>query len=270
MESTQISLIEVSIPNDWLSHIFSFVDAEFDCILVFVNKRWNFVVHNYNVRKPVRNVHSSHNGICEYLLKRGCVDAMKFAAENGAKTSVFTTAAASEGGHFHALVWLHQRGVPMDEMTCISAANRGGLATLKYAKENGCKWDSYVPYFAAAGGHLDVLQYALDQGCEFNVEMCANAAQNGRLEVLKWAKERNLPWDSQTCTRAAKHNQLECLIYAKQQGCPCDDEWTTLAAAESGSLDCLKWIMEKGKGRMSPFAQKAAERRKMYHIIEWA
>ena len=95
---------------------------------------------------------------------------------------------AARKGHLEVLRWAHQNGCPWDGRTCARAAEGGHLEVLQWAHENGCPWDSCTCTNAASKGHLEVLQWAYLNGCPCNFqEICREAAHRGHEAVLPWA-----------------------------------------------------------------------------------
>ena len=49
---------------------------------------------------------------------------------------------AAKRGYLDVLENAHENGCPWDESTCAAAASKGHIAILKYAHTNGCPWDA--------------------------------------------------------------------------------------------------------------------------------
>ena len=75
---------------------------------------------------------------------------------------------ASRYGNFDVMVWLKDRGFPLNSLTLEFAAENGSLANMKWLREQGCPWDSTT--FIAAAKH-------------------------GNLDNMKWLKHQDCPWD---------------------------------------------------------------------------
>jgi len=82
---------------------------------------------------------------CEEISKKGDVDLLRYAHENGCK-------------------W--------NEHTCASASLHGQLECLKYAHEHGCRWNKQTCYCASINGHLKCLRYAHENGCPIDMNEC--------------------------------------------------------------------------------------------------
>lgn len=78
---------------------------------------------------------------CYEAAKRGHIDILKYAHENGCHWNG-ACAAAAEGDQFETLKWLRSQKppCPWDTLTCYEATRKNHLKILKYARENGCPW----------------------------------------------------------------------------------------------------------------------------------
>jgi hypothetical protein len=63
--------------------------------------------------------------------------------------------------------------------------------------------------------------------------------------VLRYLRELGCPWDAAACNDAAFYSQLEALRYMHEEGCPWDAVRACELAAGSGSLDIIKYTVEK-------------------------
>ena len=78
---------------------------------------------------------------CDNAARRGNLEVLKYAHENGCPWSRRTCACAALRGHLEVLKYAHENGCPWNFDTCTFAAYRGQLEVLKYLHENGCPWD---------------------------------------------------------------------------------------------------------------------------------
>jgi hypothetical protein len=137
---------------------------------------------------------------------------------------------AAKKGHLECLKYAHENGCPWNSDTCSNAAQKGHIECLKYAHENGCKLRSGICSSAAENGHLECLKYVHENGCEWSSDTCRDIAENGQIECLKYAHENGCEWTSDTCADAAFHGHLECLKYAHENGCEWSSDTCYLAA----------------------------------------
>lgn len=144
--------------------------------------------------------------------------------KKGLKCDEYICFIASKRGHLDCLRYAHENGFDWDKWTCEGAANGGHLDCLKYAHENGCEWDRSTFEGAARGGNLECLKYAHKNGCEWNIWMCVYSSEAGHLDCLKYAHENGCEWDKLICEGAAKNGHLDCLKYARKNNCEWDKD----------------------------------------------
>ena len=82
-------------------------------------------------------------------------------------------------------------------------------------------------------------------------------AYTNKLELLKWAREeKNCEWDKWTINVAALQGNMEMFKY-----CVANDQYHVFScerAAESGHLDCLKYLRETAKAPWDSWAVRRA------------
>ncbi|KXZ43945.1 hypothetical protein GPECTOR_77g41 [Gonium pectorale] len=129
------------------------------------------------------------------------------------------------------LTWLHGQGYPIEAEAVVSTALRGNTATLQYLLAEVPAAVADADYragsYAAQRGHLAVLQALHAAGWPINfITSAYDAARAGHLHVLVWMLQAQ--WDD---------DLVERLL---------NDENLTFAAAESGSVELLAWLHERG------------------------
>lgn len=154
-------------------------------------------------------------------------------------------ARAAKKGRLDVLRWARENGCKWDKKTCSQAAHYNHIDVLKWAHDNGCPWDSTTTLEAAFKGNLGILQWAHEKGCPLDPALCDLAAHNGHLAVLQWAHKEKAEWGESTCGEAALGGHLKVLQWLHQNGCPWD-ETTCIAALKNGHLDLLKWAHAAG------------------------
>jgi hypothetical protein len=77
-----------------------------------------------------------------------------------------TCAKISRKGEVDLLRYAHENGCHWDRFTCVEASGRGHLECLKYLHENGCSWDRDTRAKSSWMGHLECLKYAHENGCQ--------------------------------------------------------------------------------------------------------
>ena len=98
---------------------------------------------------------------------------------------------------------------------------------------------------------------------------CLEVAFTNKLELLKWAREeKKCKWDKQTINVAVRQGNLEMVQYCVANECPIN-EYACARAAESGHLECLKYLREEAKAPWDfKTAYWAAENGHL-HILEY-
>ena len=91
----------------------------------------------------------------------------------------------------------------------------------------------------------------------YETYFCWNVAYTNKLELLKWAREeKNCEWDKWTINVAALQGNMEMFKY-----CVANDQYHVFScerAAESGHLDCLKYLRETAKAPWDSWAVRRA------------
>jgi hypothetical protein len=161
--------------------------------------------------------------------------------------------------------------IPRAEL-CAAAAASGHLPVLQWLHARGAHWSPAVPYLAAKHGHFELLQWARTNGCRFYEPVTAAAAGRGDLEMLMWLRAHHCPWHEATCSDAAAGGHLHLLQWARKNSCPWDPIGCAVAAARSGELEVLQWIVSHGLPRYSgseTAVSAAAARSGRPHVMEW-
>jgi hypothetical protein len=121
---------------------------------------------------------------------------------------------ACKRGYLNILAWARENGCPWDSSTCCNAAKNGHLNILQWARQNGCPWDSDTCTFAARSGHLNCLIWARQNGCDWNSDTCKYAAMYDYLNCLQWAHKNGCPWDKIDCLKeAVSRNHTEMITW---------------------------------------------------------
>ncbi|KXZ51821.1 hypothetical protein GPECTOR_11g261 [Gonium pectorale] len=100
---------------------------------------------------------------------------------------------------------------------------------------------------AAWRGHLHVLKALHSSGHEFEVRIPIHAAaRSGHLHVVAWlVEELGAPLDEELFAAAAESGSVELLIWLRERGCPWGESVFT-AAAKSGCIAAAEWLAERG------------------------
>ncbi|KXZ45296.1 hypothetical protein GPECTOR_56g392 [Gonium pectorale] len=167
-------------------------------------------------------------------------------------------AAAKRPDALERFAWLAQRRYPRRpedgygaNAPLVAAAAAGNAAAVLFLAE-GWPADTSLPdvWCAAAGkGHLHVLQALHAAGRCVGAQYAANyAARSGHLHVLAWLVETpglGPPLDEELFRAAAESGSVELLAWLRERGCPWDER-SFAAAARSGCEAALEWLAERG------------------------
>lgn len=147
--------------------------------------------HHYSSRPTwVRWAAIRYKGLDVWLIaaRRGNLELLSWARENGCAWSEGTTYNAAEAGHLDALEWAFDHGCPLSEEICTVAATEGHVDILVWARSKGCEWDEETCTSAAANGHLEGLKYAIANGCPWSQQQIVGVSDStGNTNALEWA-----------------------------------------------------------------------------------
>ncbi|AVK76359.1 Ankyrin repeat domain containing protein [Pandoravirus neocaledonia] len=212
---------DITVPNEILAMILGHLHASDAIVAAWVNRRWYACAPP---RPPQLGSRKGNEYYMEQWAKKGYLNVVKWARNNGCPWSRLTCARAAYGGWLDLVKWARENGCPWDESTCAGAASGGHLDVLEWARASGCEWDERTCAKAAKGGHLGVLQWARANGCPWDKQTCDSAAYSGHTGVLFWAHENGCPWDEKTYHLAAEHRdplvRSLVLLFMNAQGCP--------------------------------------------------
>ncbi|KXZ42670.1 hypothetical protein GPECTOR_125g503 [Gonium pectorale] len=225
----------------------------------------------------------------EWLEAQGCPKSERV-AEEAAVTSTVAAATAragdddrrdggaddgAEDGDAEALArltWLQGRGYPYDVWAVRAAADAGRVSTLCYLLGGGTHTvnadgngngngappqleRSGLPVTAAAkAGSLAALRALRAAGWPLDAgRVAAAAARGGHLHVLAWllgergagAAEGSVRLDAELFAVAAESGSVELLAWLRERGCGWDGGAFT-EAAKAGAADALKWLVAQG------------------------
>ncbi|GLC38723.1 hypothetical protein PLESTF_001692300 [Pleodorina starrii] len=148
------------------------------------------------------------------------------------------------------LQWLHGRGYPMVEAAVNIAASKGDSASLQFLLEQaGVQPGNFAWLLAASDGHLAILQYLHGRGVAiYAVEVVRSAASGGHLHVVAWAVETlGVTPDNAggLLDEAAESGSIELMAWLRDRGWA----WASLTvrkAAECGCEEAMEWLVERG------------------------
>ncbi|GFR45491.1 hypothetical protein Agub_g6835, partial [Astrephomene gubernaculifera] len=144
--------------------------------------------------------------------------------------------------------WLRDRGYPLHKKVVLWAARAGSRDALAFLLSEGMAPEEYSIRGVAGGGHLAALQLLRDHGCPMDEATVASAARAGHLHVVVWLVEAlgdELLQEKSVCTAAMESGNLELLRWLRERGWPWGTDAFTQAAA-AGCEEVLEWLVEQG------------------------
>ena len=112
----------------------------------------------------------ANSGTCLLTVPGGCMECFQNVPGTCLWNLTKTCAAIARRGHLEVLKWARQNGFPWGSSTCYKAALGGHLEVLKWARAKDCPWSTLTCVKAASGGHLAVLRWARNHGCDWDAE----------------------------------------------------------------------------------------------------
>jgi hypothetical protein len=157
----------------------------------------------------------------------------------GLQFSPHVLAGAVRAGDVAKAKWLHTEQhceLGEHETLCCAAVKSGSIAMLDWLKQLGFAFTEETSEVAAENRQLPVLQYLHAEGCQLSPRICLAAAHNCDLEMLKWAHEHGCSLRAGACVR----------------------EDMSEAAAKTGNIEIMTWLIEQPDFQLSARAMAAA------------
>ena len=225
-------------------------------------------------------------GVTQYAAAMGWLDIVQYCFEHGAPWSTFTCEYAAKNNHLATLRYALANGASFaqdydwddisDDWLGVGShcAKMGNREMMELAHQSGAEWGSLTIEFAIKNNHFDCLQYAFEHGAEqadpggFDIwdidgdyarSEIGMVARNGNFAMLKYIVEvmkREIgdrdfddEGDTEECD-AAESGSLECLKYIHSlldaKGYPFLGK-ACIDAARYGHLSCLQYVVENAK-----------------------
>ena len=145
-----------------------------------------------------------------------------------------------------------KKGFKVKEMSSIS--------TLEFAWEHKSLWprwwtETYFCEKVAKTNKLELLKWAREEKkCEWCVGPINAAAGQGNLEMVKYCVANECYISTWACARAAESGHLECLKYLREEVKAPWDFRTAALAARNGHLHILEYLVERKYDQFCEFA----------------
>lgn len=188
--------------------------------------------------------------------------------------------AAAAAGNLPVLQYVHIfTNLVMKRNLTEAAAAHGHLAVLKWLRERECPWDEAAASEAAARGHIHILEYALDNNVPMGDStpvsttpmgtLVQKAAKHGRMECVRWLHlVRQCALTPAVYNAAAYSANLELLKWLDAKDRSLGTRDASISAADSGSIECLRYVQRKHGWEPIDCAIGAVENRHL-HVLEW-
>jgi hypothetical protein len=234
-------------------------------------------------------------GMCEVAVRRGHIECLQYAVENGGAWKVSSATAQligrlwdnsfapqhrTEGHglcckdypcserHLECLKYAHDHGHYWGTVILVAAAECGHLSCMKYARSVNCAWTPDVANACARHGHLDCLEYCVENGCPLNAtEALCHAAEGGHVHCVPYLLKNGARWPLTCVTLAAAGGHLNFVVYAVQHGALILCAAARSAAAQ-GNLPLLLFLVEHGC-RVNELTYRAAANAKHWHCCDY-
>lgn len=136
--------------------------------------------------------------------------------------------------------------VNVNHIIMIEAINRGNIEVVKWMVENKRYVDDCPLFHAAKCGKLEILKCFGSIDCDKSYRyIWAVAVESGKIETIIWLKENGWEWNKDIAYYATCSNNLEILKWSFNQGLPISKKILVQSAAEHGSLEMLKYLVER-------------------------
>lgn len=172
------------------------------------------------------------------------------------------------------LKWTCSQGLPL-ETALARAASLGKMDCVQWLLAlGGAQLDADRAMCAAAGtGQVAVLRHFKECGfavAGFASLLLIEAAKNGQLEMMRWlVLENDCRPSASTMKYAAHGGNVEMMVWLREQeGCHNLESDALSAAACSGHLESVKWLVQAGSRWDEDIMMYAAKRGHL-HILQW-
>jgi hypothetical protein len=185
---------------------------------------------------------------------------------------------AIRSGNIDMLKCLTQNGFVFSRDSCGLAATAGQLPALQYilstyscrchdvaynVKCKVCSWLAHSSLSSAArSGNIEMVQWLeQQQGVQSDQDAITSAASRGRTNVCEYLHSQQYQWSSAATDAAARGGHTDTLVWLHEHGCPWDTTSIHIAAARSGSVAAMQYLLQQG------VVTRTAQLTKMLQIV---
>lgn len=197
----------------------------------------------------------------------------KWLMQNGGHISL---GAAALSGDIRLMTWLlEENNQPLSSLAFGCAGKGGNIKAMEWLKAKRCPWGKETFYETALGGDTDALKWLHDNRCPRDHKYMEAIAKSGNTETMKWALkiigkpdyagplrcatsrgdiemmkllvEFKLYYEWMVWESAAESGNLVAMELLKEHGfLRINGNTPICTAAESGSIENVKWFKENG------------------------
>jgi hypothetical protein len=186
-----------------------------------------------------------------YLLAAGKhADAAALAAahEMGMEYTAATLAGAAQYNRLAEVQYLHSHGCPWPTQLLEEVARRGYFELVRWCHKRGCPWVAMTaPYHAAQSGNVELMAWVLQQpGTQLSGAAMNAAAMRGHTAMCQFLHTQQCSWGISSTSAAAASGHVDPLRWLVNNGCPWDAHMLCMSAARSGSVEVLTYLQHQG------------------------
>lgn len=205
--------------------------------------------NNLELLKDLSECFPITDEVYAYLAKNGNIEGLKWLLERYAvpKNVIYIGIRAVEQGHLECLKWMLENGYELHYHFLVTAAKCGHVEMVEFLHKNGLEIDTNVMEAAIASRSLPLIEWLCNRDCYVKYPCWYADAKNG-LEVLKYIVSRELeviehPYQIRECLRSGDLDVAKWLWkhYKNLFDSNCCNH-----ACESGNLELIDWLEEKG------------------------
>jgi hypothetical protein len=154
--------------------------------------------------------------------------------------------AAGRYADIKTLCTARELGIRFDRAAMKGAAAVGAVATVQWLHTQGnCPLGDYISEYAAQSGSVPLLSWLQQQGVACTAQACYHAALESHFSALQYLHAQGAPWNADVAIAAASRGDCEVLSWLCARGAPWNAHAVCSAAASSGSVETVAWILQQ-------------------------
>lgn len=153
---------------------------------------------------------------------------------------------AAARGDLKDLRRLFRKGVRPITAAAVTAALCGWFECLQALVEEGCPITPEIAKAAATNDHTECLEYMCERECGIDRVVGLAAVANGNLASVEVLHNHGCKFDSEALYTAVGEKHFACVVFIIEVIKLPIDTMTAMVAAGSGSVQMLKYILDKG------------------------